>query len=41
MPPNIVEICMDAPLPYFLITLKEIDLQKLSVNVLQNLKTVS
>ena len=32
---------MKAPLPYLLITLKEIDLQKDSINDLQKLKTVS
>ena len=39
--PNIVEICMAETLPYLLITVKAIDLQKVSVSDTQNLKTVS
>ena len=39
--PNIVEICMAAPLPYLLIAVKAIDFQKVSVSDMQNLKTVS
>ena len=39
--PNIVEICMAAPLPYLLITLKAIGLQKVSVSDIKNLKIVS
>ena len=41
MRPNIVEICMAAPLPDLLIAVKAIDLQKVSVNDMENLKTVS
>ena len=41
MRPNIVEIWMAAPLPYLLITVKAIDLQKVSVSDMENLKTVS
>ena len=41
MRPNIVEICMAAPLPALLIAVKAIDLQKVSVSDMQNLKTVS
>ena len=41
MRPNIVEICMAETLPYLLITVKAIDLQKVSVSDMQNLKTVS
>ena len=40
MCPNIVEIWMKAPLPYLLIIGKAIDLQKVSVSYLQNLKVV-
>ena len=39
--PSIVEICMAAPLPYLLFTMKAIDLQKVSVSDMQNLKTSS
>ena len=39
--PNIVEICMTAPLPYLLIAVKAIDLQKVSFIDRKNLKTVS
>ena len=39
--PKYVEIWMTAALPYLLITLKAIDLQKVSVSDMQNLKTVS
>ena len=39
--PNIVQICMAVPLPYLLITVKAIDLQKVSLSDMQNLKTVS
>ena len=39
--PNIVEICMVAHLRYLLIAVKAIDLQKVSVSDMQNLKTVS
>ena len=41
MRPNIVEICMAEPLPYLLIIVKAIDLQKVSVSDMQNLKTSS
>ena len=41
MRPNIVEICMEAPLPYLLIIVNAIDLQKVSVSYMQNLKIVS
>ena len=39
--PKYVEIWMTAALPYLLITLKAIDLQKVSVSDMQNLKSVS
>ena len=39
--PNIVEICMSAPLPYLLINVQAIALQKVSVSDMQNLKAVS
>ena len=39
--PKYVEIWMKAPLPYLLIAVKAIDLQKLSVSDMKNLKTVS
>ena len=39
--PNIVEICMAAHLRYLLIAVKAIDLQKVSVSDMQNLKTFS
>ena len=38
---NIVEILRTAPLPYLLITVKAMVLQKLSVSDMENLKTVS
>ena len=38
---NIVEIWIAAPLPYLLITVKEVDLQKLLATDMQNLKTFS
>ena len=38
--PKIVEICMAAPLLDLLIAVKAIDLQKVSVSDMQNLKTV-
>ena len=41
MGPNIVEMSMTAPLPYLLITLEAIVLQKVSVSDKQNLKAVS
>ena len=41
MPQNIVEISMAAPLPYLLITVKAIVLQKVSVSDMQNLNTLS
>ena len=39
--PKYVEIWMKAPLPYLLIAVQAIDLQKVSVRYMQNLKTVS
>ena len=39
--PKYVEIWMKAPLPYLLIAMKAIDLQKVSLSDMQNLKTVS
>ena len=39
--PKYVEIWMKAPLPYLLIAVKAIDLQKVSVSDMKNLKTVS
>ena len=39
--PKYVEIWMKEPLPYLLIAVKAIDLQKLSVSDMKNLKTVS
>ena len=39
--PKYVEIWIKAPLPYLLIAVKAIDLQKVSVSDMQNLKTVS
>ena len=39
--PNIVEICMAAPLPYLLIAMNAIDFQKVSVSDMRNLKTFS
>ena len=41
MRPNIVEMSRTDPLPYLLINVKEIVLQKVSVRDMQNLKTVS
>ena len=41
MRPNIVEICMVESLPDLLMALKAIDLQKVSVSDMQNLKSVS
>ena len=41
MRPNIVEICMEEPLPYLLIAVKRIDSLKVSVSDMQNAKTVS
>ena len=38
---DIVKIWMKAPLPYLLMIVKAIDLQKVSVSDMQNLKTVS
>ena len=38
--PNTLEICTVAPLPYLLISVKEIELGKFSLSVMQNLKTV-
>ena len=38
---NIVDMSRTAPLPYLLIALKTIVLQKVSVSDMQNLKTVS
>ena len=38
---NIVEICMAANLPYLVIIVQAIGLQKVSLSDLQNLKTVS
>ena len=40
MRPDIVEICMAAPLPDLLIAVKDISLQRISVSDMQNLKTV-
>ena len=39
--PNIVEICMAAPLPYLLIAMNAIDFQKVCVSDMPNLKTFS
>ena len=39
MHPDIVEMSRTAPLPYLLITVKEIVLQKVPVSDMQNLKT--
>ena len=39
--PKSVEIWMKAPLPYLVIAVKQIELQKVSVSDTQNLKTVS
>ena len=39
--PKYVEISMKAPFPYLLIAVKAINLQKVSVSDMQNLKTVS
>ena len=39
--PKYVEIWMTAPLPYLLINVKAIDLEKVSLCEMQNLKTVS
>ena len=39
--PKYVEILMTAALPYLLIAVKAIDLQKVSVSDMQNLKNVS
>ena len=41
MPANIVEILRTAPLPYLLITVRAIVLQKVFVSDMQNLNTVS
>ena len=41
MRPNIVEICMAEPLPYFLIAVKATDFQKVSFSDMRDLKTVS
>ena len=41
MHPNIVQIGIKAPLPYFLITGKSIVVQKVYISDIQNLKTVS
>ena len=38
--PNTLEICTVAPLPYLLISVKEIELGKFSLSVMQSLKTV-
>ena len=38
--PNTVEICTTAPLSYLLITVKAIDLEKVSFRDVQNLRTV-
>ena len=38
---NIVEIWKAAPLPYLLISVKEVDFQKLHISDMKNLKTVS
>ena len=40
MGPIIVEISTAAPSPYLLINMKAIDLQKVSISDMQNLKTV-
>ena len=40
MRPNIVEMSRTAPLPYILITVKEIVLQKVPISDMQNLKTL-
>ena len=40
MRPNIVEVCMGEPLPYLLIAVKAIDLEKVSVSDMQNFNTV-
>ena len=40
-PPNIAEISMAGTLPYLLITMQGIDMQKVSVSDMQNIKTVS
>ena len=39
--PKSVEIWIKAPLPYLVIAVKALDLQKVSVSDMQNLKTVS
>ena len=39
--PKSVKIWMKAPLPYLLIAVQAIDLQKVSVSYMQNLKTIS
>ena len=39
--PKSVEIWMKDPLPYLVIAVKQIELQKVSVSDTQNLKTVS
>ena len=39
--PKSVEIWIKAPLPYLVIAVKAIDLQKVSVSDMENLKTVS
>ena len=39
--PKSVEIWIKAPLPYLVIAVKALDLQKVSVSDTQNLKTVS
>ena len=41
MCPNIVEICMAANLPDLLIAVQAVDLPKVSVSDMQNLKAVS
>ena len=41
MRPKIVEICMAEPLPYLLIAVKTILLQKVSASDMQNLNTAS
>ena len=40
-PKNIIEIWTAVPLPYLLITVKPIELQNVSIDDIQNLKTVS
>ena len=40
MGPNTVPFCTAAPLPHLLITLKVIELEKVSFSAMQNLKTV-